>query len=131
MGLTAHALIIDDNDANVDVLELMLAQQGVTCTAITQPRYLDDLIAPLERVDLIFLDLEFPNHDGLAMCAELQAHPRLGGVPVIAYTVHISEVHEAQQAGFHSFLGKPLSGQRFPEQIQRLLSGVPVWDVGH
>jgi two-component system cell cycle response regulator DivK len=129
--MTPHALIIDDNEDNVDVLGLMLAQQGVTYTAITLPRHLNTVINQLERIDLIFLDLEFPNYNGLEMCAELQAHPRLAGVPVVAYTVHTSEVREVREAGFHSFLGKPLNGQRFPEQIQRLLNGESVWDMNH
>jgi two-component system, cell cycle response regulator DivK len=129
--MTPHALIIDDNEANVDVLALMLAQQGVGYTALTLPRHLNAVIDQLEHVDLIFLDLEFPNHDGMAMCAELQADPRLAGVPVVAYTVHTSALHEIREAGFHSFLGKPLNGQRFPDQIQRLLSGEAVWDLNH
>ena len=80
-------------------------------------------------VDLVFLDLEFPNYDGFDILADLQADPRLAHVPFVADTVHISEQNQARQAGFHSFLGKPLDVQKFPEQVRRILNGERVWEI--
>jgi hypothetical protein len=34
-----------------------------------------------------------------------------------------------REAGFHSFLGKPLNVGRFPNLLRRILSGQPVWEV--
>jgi two-component system, cell cycle response regulator DivK len=36
---------------------------------------------------------------------------------------------KARQSGFNGFLGKPLDPDRFPDQIQRMLNGAPIWEI--
>lgn len=124
-----HALIIDDQPGNIDVLALLLQNEGVSHTAITSPRNLADTLEQLGQADVVFLDLEFPNGNGFDMLAELQAHPLLSGIPIVAYTVHVSEIDRARSEGFHSFLGKPLDTRRFPDQLRRILNNEPVWEI--
>jgi hypothetical protein len=45
----------------------------------------------------------------------------------VAYTVHVSEINTVYQMGFHSFLGKPLDSDLFPDQLARILRGERVW----
>ena len=68
-----------------------------------------------------------PNGDYYQLFRNIKADPRLAEVPVIAYTVHTSEIEQARQVGFDGFLGKPLSTTEFPDQIQRILRGEQVW----
>src|SRR6185503_4071049 len=126
---TPHALIIDDNDLNIDVLSMMLANEGLSYTSVQLPRDVADVLPELEAIDIVFLDLEFPDGDGFEMLPELKANPQLKGVPIVAYTVHISEIDAARRAGFHSFIGKPLDARRFPNQLKRILNKQPVWEV--
>jgi len=123
-----QALIIDDNRSNLDVLSILLNQQGVMVTAVQSVKQVNFALETLVP-DVIFLDLEFPNGDGFQVLAEMKANPALNGVPVIAYTVHTSEIDVARRAGFDSFIGKPLDSRRFPNQIKRILSGEQVWEV--
>lgn len=127
--MSRHALIVDDNVSNVEALKLLLEREDVTSTTLTSPIDLPELLEILGPVDLVFLDLEFPNYQGFDILAQLQADPRLDGATFVAYTVHISEQNEARQAGFHSFLGKPLDVQRFPERLHRILNGERVWEI--
>lgn len=124
-----HALIIDDNRMNIDVMKMLLTNQGVAFTAVESPRLGLEALAKTGAVDVVFLDLEFPNDDGMDYLDTFKNDPRLAGVPIVAYTVHTSEIDVARKAGFHGFLGKPLSAQRFPEQLQRILAGQSVWEV--
>ncbi len=124
-----HALIIDDNPMNGDVLGMLLANQGVTHTLLESPRSLADILEQLEQIGIIFLDLEMPHHNGFDILNDLRADPRLEGVPIVAYTVHISEIDEARTAGFDGFLGKPLNTQKFPDQLNRIMNGMPVWEI--
>lgn len=124
-----QALIIDDNALNIDVLIALLENSGGQTAAIESPRQIPDVLAALDRVDVVFLDLEFPNHDGFILLGELRTQPRLQGVPIVAYSVHTSEIDEARQAGFDGFIGKPLDARRFPEQLERILNGQAVWEV--
>lgn len=122
-----HALIIDDHVTNVEVLQMLLEQEGVTASFALMPYQVPDVIDATEQIDVVFLDLEMPNGDYYRLLNDLKRHPRLFAVPIIAYTVHTSEIEAARQAGFDGFLGKPLKLTAFPEQLRRILAGEGVW----
>lgn len=124
-----HALIIDDNTKNVNVLANILADENVSNTQITNPKQLDSAIQHLNGVDVVFLDLEMPGLSGYDILEILHADARFQGVPIVAYTVHVSEMNHASQQGFHSFIGKPIDPDRFPEQLARIFNGERVWEV--
>jgi CheY-like chemotaxis protein len=123
------ALIVDDNPGNLAALAALLTREAVMPVTLTSPHDIAAMLDQIGRVDVVFLDLKFPNSDGLDLIRDLQADERLHAVPIVAYTVHTSEQNEAREAGFHSFLGKPLNVERFPDQLRRILSGQPVWEV--
>jgi two-component system cell cycle response regulator DivK len=125
--MAAHALIIDDQFSNIDVLAVMLGQQGVTHTPISTTRQVIETVRSLDKIDVVFLDLEMPNSDYYELLNQLKAEPKLVGIPIVAYTVHTSEIDQARLAGFDSFLGKPLKLSEFPDQLRRILNGERVW----
>ncbi len=79
--------------------------------------------------DIIFLDLEMPDLNGYDVLKELHGIPKFSGVPVVAYTSHTSEMGFAREAGFHSFLGKPLNSGAFGDQVASIINDRPVWEV--
>jgi CheY-like chemotaxis protein len=123
---TARALVIDDNPQNLKVLSQMLSKQGVACDECMNPVKLSDSLPELEPVDVVFLDLEMPGLDGYVVKDMLREH--FGDIPIIAYTVHVSEMNVVRRLGFNGFLSKPLSNERFPTQLARILRGESVWD---
>ncbi len=122
-----HALIIDDNRDNASVLAQLLSLEGVSYTEVLDTRKLAAVLQSLPNVDVIFLDLEMPHEDGFTVLRNMKSNPKLKTVPVVAYTVHVSEIGRARQVGFHSFIGKPLDSDRFPDQLARILRGENVW----
>ena len=121
-----HALVIDDNTQNLRVLAQLLSKQGVTSTEVANPTKLANLLPTLDHVDVVFLDLEMPGLDGYHVKDMLRS--QMGSTPIIAYTVHVSEMNAVRELGFDGFLGKPLDNARFPDQLARILNGEPVWD---
>lgn len=128
--MTVQALIIDDNQNNLVVLKQALELEGVVPVLCHHPNDVLTTLDDVGEISVVFLDLEFPNYDGLQLIEEYKKDPRLANAPFVAYTVHISEQNEAAEAGFHSFLGKPLDVDKFPEQLRRILEGEPIWDTG-
>jgi chemosensory pili system protein ChpA (sensor histidine kinase/response regulator) len=123
-----RAIIIEDNAGDTKVLESLLSRIGVEYAAfdgIGALDALDEIAIP----DIIFLDLEMPHINGYDVLKELQAIPDFDGIPVVAYTSHTSEMAFAHEAGFHSFLGKPLQSAVFGAQIEQIVNGEPVWEV--
>lgn len=124
-----HALVIDDNSKNVAILTRLLAEQGLSSTQITNPKTLDTVLDTLSQLDVVFCDLEMPGVSGFQVLQKLKADARFQHVPVVAYTVHISEIGVANQQGFDSFVGKPIDPDKFPGQLARILNGQPVWET--
>jgi two-component system, cell cycle response regulator DivK len=122
-----HALIIDDDNNNLGILAELLTLEGVGYTQVQNPSHLDGVLQKLKKVDVIFLDLELPVLNGYQLLEKFKQDPRYASVPVVAYTVHVSEINQARQLGFHSFIGKPLDAELFPDQIARILKGERVW----
>jgi CheY-like chemotaxis protein len=123
----SHALIIEDNGKNIHVLASLLQREGVSHTDLSDPTLLEEVLQTLEQVDVVFLDLEMQGRSGYDVLGLLKEDPRFQSVPVVAYTVHVSEINNAYQVGFHSFLPKPLDSERFSEQLAKILQGERVW----
>ncbi|MBI1276880.1 MAG: response regulator [Anaerolineaceae bacterium] len=121
-----RALVIDDNAQNRKVLVQLLAKQGIDSTEIPDSRKLGNDISAIGAVDVVFLDLEMPGLDGYDVKNLLRAH--LGATPIVAYTVHVSEMNVVRQSGFDGFIGKPVDTVRFPDQLARILNGQQVWE---
>ena len=121
-----HALVIDDNAQNRKVLVQLLTKQGITSTEVPDSRKLSNDLAAIGAVDVVFLDLEMPGLDGYDVKNLLRE--QLGSTPIIAYTVHVSEINVVRQSGFDGFIGKPVDNARFPDQLARILNGQQVWE---
>jgi CheY-like chemotaxis protein len=124
-----HALIIDDNAANVNVLAEMLNLEGLSCTKVQGSANLGKALEQLNAIDIVFLDLEMPGMNGYQIFQRLRTDPRFTATPMVAYSVHTSEINTARELGFHSFLGKPLDADNFSEQLGRILRGERVWVI--
>jgi CheY-like chemotaxis protein len=124
-----HALAIDDDVKNLGVLTKLLSIEGVTSTSVFNLKQLEAVLQNIGRVDVIFLDLEMPDIDGYRVFERLKSDTLFQSVPVVAYSVHVSEINTVRQLGFHSFLGKPIDGDRFPDQLARILGNEPVWET--
>jgi two-component system cell cycle response regulator DivK len=124
-----HALVIDDNRDNLSILVQMLSMQGVDATTIQDPTTLDVTLESNPAIDVVFVDLEMPGISGFDLLEKFRATRQFDGVPIIAYTVHVSEISVVRDRGFDGFIGKPLDADKFPQQIQRILNGEPVWST--
>lgn len=123
-----HALIIDDNSTNLDVISYMLQAEDIQVTVIQNLENLEDVLNTLPRIDVVFLDLEMPEADGYEVLTFLTETAQISA-PIVAYTAHVSEMNTARNLGFHGFLGKPLQSDRFPNQLARILNGESVWEI--
>lgn len=126
--MDAHALIIDDNQTNIEVMGELLLACGVSYSSVTDVADLDIALEDLDQLDVIFLDLEMPRADGYVVLEMLRNEMGVR-VPIVASTVHLNEIQTAREMGFDGFLGKPLKLSRFSDQLERILDGEQVWDA--
>jgi two-component system, cell cycle response regulator DivK len=129
----AHVLVVEDNVPNFVLIARLLAYLGVQrCEWKTTGWGVVDFANTMPRVDLILMDLRLPHEDGYEALRQIRANPRLRDTLVVVVTAQASaaEMAKAREAGFDGFLSKPLDVDRFPEQIQRILQGDRIWDMG-
>lgn len=124
-----RALIIEDEPTSIDVLRNLLDQLEVETSVIVGGPDVGQALNHEARPDVIFLDLEMPGLNGYEVLDLLRDDAEFDGVPVVAYTTHLSHMNNARDAGFDGFLGKPLSRAEFAEQFSRILDGDDVWEA--
>jgi len=117
----AQVLIVDDNPNNILVLQQQLRMEAVDSKTISTTKDLASQLNSIKNIDIVFLDLEMPVIDGYEAVKLIKAHPNFTSAKLIAYSVHVSELHNALSMGFDGFLGKPLNAEAFPNQLERIL----------
>ena len=109
--LASRILIVDDEPANVRLLEDLLQREGFQqVVATTDPQRVMGLVSAFAP-DLILLDLKMPELDGYALLEQLARLSDPGQVlPVIVLTADPSRSarHRALGLGAKDFLTKPL-----------------------
>jgi two-component system, cell cycle response regulator DivK len=127
----AAVLVVEDNVSNFVLIARMLGFLGVHCEWKTSGYEVVEYADTLPRIDLILMDIRLPYEDGYGALKKIRQSERLYEIPVVAVTAEASEeqMAKARLSGFNGFLGKPLDPDRFPDQIQRMLNGDPVWEV--
>ncbi len=125
-------LVVEDNVTNFVLVARMLGFLGIHCEWKTSGYEVVEYADTLPRLDLILMDIRLPYEDGYAALKKIQASDRIKNVPIVAVTAdaNIEQLEKAKQSGFDGFLGKPLDPDKFPDQISRILAGIPVWEIG-
>lgn len=124
-------LVVEDNVSNFVLIARMLGFLGIHCEWKTSGYEVVEYADTLSRVDLILMDIRLPYEDGYGALKKIRQSEHLKNIPVIAVTAEASleQINKAKAAGFNGFLGKPLDPDKFPDQIQRILNGEPVWEM--
>jgi putative two-component system response regulator len=116
-------LIVDDEPANVALLEDMLGEQGYThLKSTTDSRRVSELCHEFDP-DLILLDLFMPHLDGFAVLESLRADRSEVYLPIIVLTADVNEdtKRRALHCGATDFLNKPLDHIEVLLRIRNLL----------
>jgi putative two-component system response regulator len=117
----AKILIVDDQEANVKLLEHILTGSGYTdVTSILDSRRVFELYRQ-NRYDLILLDLNMPHMDGFAVMEALKVIERDGYVPVLVITAEPAKKLRALESGARDFLSKPYDHVEVLTRIRNML----------
>ena len=119
--LKAKLLIVDDQVANVLLLERLLRSAGYSAISSTlNPTEVMDLHRK-NRYDLILLDLNMPEMDGFQVMEGLKGLEGEGILPVLVITAQPNEKLRALKVGALDFLSKPLDIAEVLARVQNLL----------
>lgn len=119
--LKAKLLIVDDQAANVLLLERMLRSAGYSAIDSTEnPTEVLELHRQ-NAYDLILLDLNMPQMDGFEVMESLKGIEGQGTLPVLVITAQPNEKLRALKAGALDFVSKPFDIAEVLARVQNLL----------
>jgi CheY-like chemotaxis protein len=101
-------LTVDDDPIVCELVKKALARAQLPCETATDPRAALELLRA-KPFQLVLLDIEMPEMNGMELCRELRAIPHQQNTPVIFVTA-VGEFERRQQAGFsggNDLLAKP------------------------
>jgi len=114
-------LIVDDNPANTDLLQLMLEDEGFDkLAALNDPRQVEPWLQQ-HTVDLLVLDIRMPHIDGFAIMALLNEHYAHLNIPVVVVTAEDANRERALNLGATDFITKPFHNWEVTLRINNAL----------
>ncbi|HUW28445.1 MAG TPA: diguanylate cyclase [Sulfuriferula sp.] len=119
--LDASILIVDDQKANVQLLEQMLREAGYRCVTSTMDPHAVCELHRDNRYDLILLDLQMPGMDGFQVMEGLKAIETDGYVPILVLTAQPGHKLRALASGAKDFVSKPFDLTEVKTRIHNML----------
>ena len=119
--LDASILIVDDQEANVQLLERMLRTVGYRCITSTMDPFSVCALHRDNHYDLILLDLQMPGMDGFQVMAGMQEIETAGYVPILVITSHPDHKLRALASGAKDFISKPFDLMEARTRIHNML----------
>ena len=117
----ANILIVDDQEANISLLEQLLAETGYTSVTSTKNPEKVFEMHRTHRYDLILLDLQMPIMDGFEVMNALKANHDDAYLPVLVLTAQPNHKLRALQAGAKDFVSKPFDLVEVKTRIHNML----------
>jgi signal transduction histidine kinase/DNA-binding response OmpR family regulator len=121
-------VIADDNLTNLRTLQWIIEKAGMVCLPIQDSGQiipeLERLVAKNQPIDVCILDIQMPGLSGydLANAIRSHEHERISSMPLLAFSSSTDkDSGKIKQAGFDSYLPKPISRPKLLQMISRLL----------
>ncbi len=119
--LNANILIVDDQPANVQLLEQLLSDASYTNVGSTMNPHEVCALHAKNHYDVILLDLKMPGMDGFQVMQELKKNVADNYLPVIVLTAEPGHKLRALQAGAKDFISKPFDLLEVKTRIHNML----------
>jgi PAS domain S-box-containing protein len=120
-------LLVDDIEINLEILITLLEPTKITIdTAKDGQEAFDAFAANPARYDVILMDVQMPEIDGLQATKMIRAHdaPQAATVPIIAMTANVfkEDIEKCIVAGMNDHLGKPVAIQDVRKMLSHYLN---------
>jgi type IV pilus assembly protein PilB len=118
------AMVVDDNVDLRHVVRATLERAGLGLSVVTAQNGMEALeLIALERPDIIILDLQMPEMDGVEACRRIRAMQETAFIPILMLTAMGDDEHLARafEAGVDDYLVKPLKREQLVMRVKRML----------
>ncbi len=119
-----HILVVEDNLVNQRLARALLCKHGHTVVVAANGRQgIEKLLENDWKFDLVFMDVQMPEMDGLTATQEIRRMEAERGIhlPIIAVTAHVLDRDRERclSAGMDEYLPKPIQPDRLLAMLKR------------
>ena len=113
-------LIVDDNPVNMKLIRVLLLGEGYVVRTAGDAQEALAVLKEL-RPQLILMDIQLPDIDGITALAQIRTDPAMNGIPVIAVSASVmpDDQQRIAASGFDAFITKPINIRSFLETVER------------
>jgi len=106
-----HALVVDDSNTIRIILTAYLKKLGFDVTVAINGREALDRLRGMAKADIVLVDWNMPEMDGLSFVRAVRADNEYAAVPLMMVTtnVELCNVAEALDAGANEYMMKPFT----------------------
>ncbi len=115
-------LLVEDNEANIYLMEFLLSKNGFDVTvAKTAKEGISYALS--ESFDLILMDIQLPDMDGLEAVIEIRKTEKGSRIPIVAVTSYAmtGDREKAISAGCSGYIEKPINPETFVREVQKFI----------
>ncbi|MBF0184983.1 MAG: hybrid sensor histidine kinase/response regulator [Magnetococcales bacterium] len=114
-------LLVDDEDANLEILNGLLKDEYALLSAKNGPKALS---LAKQQPDLILLDIMMPGMDGYEVCRRLKANEQTKDIPIIfiASKREMTEELDGLQLGAADYIAKPLTPMEVKARVKAYIA---------
>ena len=125
-----NLLVVEDVEINREILISLLEGTELLIDCAENGREAVDMVAAdPDKYDLVFMDMQMPEMDGLEASRRIRALPlkRTRDLPIIAMTANVfkSDIEECLAAGMNDHIGKPIDFNEVLEMLDKYLKKTP------
>ena len=118
--MTERVLIVEDSSAVRAFVRAALEDAGTATVEEAESGFEALRVLPRARFDLVILDINMPDINGLEVVAFMRRTPSLEGIPIIVISTESSDKDRARaiSLGANAFLQKPFGADALVDLVQ-------------
>jgi signal transduction histidine kinase/DNA-binding NarL/FixJ family response regulator/HPt (histidine-containing phosphotransfer) domain-containing protein len=118
-----RVLLVEDNEINRELAIEMLNNLGISVEIAENGKQGVEKVTK-EIFDLVLMDIQMPEMDGLTATRLIRAQERLQDLPILAMTAHamMGDREKSLAAGMNDHLTKPIDPQKLTESLMQWMN---------
>ena len=115
----AQVLVVEDNEKNMKLFRDVLQASGYRLLEATTGERAMELAAE-HQPNLVLMDIQLPDIDGVEALGRLRADARTASIPVVALTAQAMHGDRERflDAGFDAYISKPVDVVEFVKTVK-------------